>query len=199
MSNYIAKQTVVKNRPMGYGSSQGGIYAPVSYDPNNLKVSVPVSTQKLTGSGMRGKGIGAEIIGSMAGVAGGVGGAWVSGGNPYIVAGASTAVGGVAKSIAEMIGLGQKGGATIPQAYINFVDRLIRDGKTFSQIKSSIMNFELSPELKSKLSKAVSSLLRSMSGQGKKKMVRTKVMIGMGSDPMTIMRPNSSSYGLAKF
>ena len=168
----------VKINPSGYSISQGGTYGVVGFDPLNYKVSSISSnntsgsslsggngglyrTGSMTGSGtLRGGGLGAEVIGSMAGVVGGVAGAWLSGANPYVIAGSTTAVGGIAKSLAEMIGLGHmKGGALIPQKYIDFIDRLISNKKTLAQIKSAIMNFELSSELKAKLSKAVSSLL----------------------------------------
>ena len=198
-------KTVVKNRPSGYSISQGGSYAVAGFDPLNYKVSNP-SGKNMIGSGhsskqMVGNGLIAEIAGSMAGVAGGIAGAYASGGNPYIIAGSSTAVGGSIKSLAEMIGLGHKGMkglGLIPQHYITFVDNLISNKKTFSQIKNAIMNFELSSDLKSKLSRAVGSLLKSMSGSGhmKIKLVRKSKMIkGSGG----VFQPNISAYGLVKF
>lgn len=192
-------KTVVKNKPSGYSSSQGGIYGVVGYDPLNMGVSLPVSTQKLSGNGhmMKGKGLGADILSGIVGTAGGVFSAAYSGSNPYAISVGSTVGSALGKSIGEMIGLG-----VIPQHFIDFVDRLISNGKTMSQIKNSIMKFELSPELKAKLSKAVSSLLRSMSGQGMMKtrvMRKKRMMIGGANDPMSITRPNASTYGLAKF
>ena len=199
-------KTVVKNRPSGYSISQGGSYAVSGFDPLNYKVSNP-SGKNMIGSGhsrdvpsMNGYGLIAEIAGSMAGVAGGIAGAYASGGNPYIIAGSSTAVGGSIKSLAEMIGLGHKGMkglGIIPQHYITFVDNLISNKKTFSQIKNAIMNFELSSDLKSKLSRAVGSLLKSMSGSGhvKMKLVRKSKMLGSGG----VFQPNISAYGLVKF
>ena len=193
-------KTVVKNKPMGYASSQGGTYGTVGYDPLNYKVSNPSGVQMIgNGHSMNGKGLGAEIVGSVGGVLGGIAGSYISGANPFVVAGSSTAVGGVFKSIAEQIGLGNKnGGAIIPQKYIDFVDRLIGNQKSLSEIKTAIMKFELSPELKTRLSKAVSSLLRSMSGSGKVKLMRrksNKIMSGSGG----VFQPNVSAYGLAKF
>ena len=189
-------KTVVKNKPMGYSVSQGGTYGTVGYDPLNYKVSNPSGIQMIgNGHSMNGKGLGAEIVGSVGGVLGGIAGTYISGANPFVVAGASTAVGGVFKSIAEQIGLG---GAIIPQKYIDFVDRLIGNQKSLSEIKTAIMKFELSPELKIRLSKAVSSLLRSMSGSGKVKLMRrksNKMMKGSGG----VFQPNVSAYGLAKF
>ena len=198
-------KTVVKNRPSGYSISQGGSYAVAGFDPLNYKVSNS-SGKNMIGSGhsskqMIGNGIIAEIAGSMAGVAGGIAGAYASGGNPYIIAGASTAVGGSIKSLAEMIGLGHKGMkglGIIPQHFITFVDNLISNKKTFAQIKNAIMNFELSADLKSKLSRAVGSLLKSMSGSGhvKMKLVRkSKMLKGSGG----VFQPNISTYGLVKF
>ena len=196
-------KTVVKNNPSGYSISQGGTYAVVRYDPQNYKVSNP-SGKNMIGSGskqMSKQMTGNGIIAEMAGVAGGLAGAYASGGNPYIIAGASTAVGGSIKSLAEMIGLGHKGMkglGLIPQHYITFVDNLISNKKTFSQIKNAIMNFELSADLKSKLSKAVGSLLKSLSGSGKHtmKLVRkAKMMKGNGG----VFSPNISAYGLVKF
>lgn len=214
-------KTVVKIKPAGYASSQGGTYATVGYDPLNYKVSNPSGVQMVGGAGglyrrgsMTGTGLGAEIIGSVGGVLGGLAGTYISGANPFVVAGASTAVGGVFKSIGEQIGLG-----VIPQRYIDFVDRLINNKKTFAQIKSAIMNFELSSELKNKLSKAVSSLLRGggytkalsvakpkavkqvkLTTRGRKPttakmMARSRTMIGSGG----VFQPNVSNYGLAKF
>jgi hypothetical protein len=228
-------KTVVKNKPSGYASSQGGTYATVGFDPLNYKVSNPSGVQMI-GSGikggagglsgtplyrvgsMTGSGLGADIIGSVGGVLGGIVGTYVSGANPFVIAGASTAVGGVFKSIGEQIGLGHKGGAVIPQKYIDFVDRLIGNQKSLSEIKSAIMKFELSPELKTRLSKAVSSLLRSMSGGAlsvampKVKLIRpraggtrsgSKVKPRMRVGPMSgsggVFQPQVSAYGLAKF
>ena len=186
----------VKINPSGYSISQGGTYGVVGFDPLNYKVSSISSNNSSgtplsggngglyrAGSGLlRGGGLGAEVIGSMAGVVGGVAGAWLSGANPYIVAGSTTAVGGIAKSLAEMIGLGHmKGGGLIPQKYIDFVDRLISNKKTLSQIKNAIMNFELSSELKAKLSKAVSSLLnKGGGGQRGSGIVRSKLTRASG-------------------
>jgi uncharacterized protein YjbI with pentapeptide repeats len=104
-----------------------------------------------------------------------------------------------------MMGLG-----VIPQRYIDFVDRLINNGETMKQIKNAIMKFELSPELKAKLSKAVSSLLNSMSGSGRrnKKMsgaglrgagLRGAGLRGAGLRGAGIFSPNVSAYGLARF
>ena len=207
-------KTVVKIKPAGYASSQGGRYGTVGYDPLNYKVSNPSGVQMVGGAGglynevplrmgsMTGTGLGAEIIGSVGGVLGGLAGSYISGANPFVVAGASTAVGGVFKSIGEQIGLG-----VIPQKYIDFVDRLINNKKTFAQIKLAIMNFELSSELKNKLSKAVSSLLRG-GGYTKVKLItrgrkpttakmmeRNRNMSGSGG----VFQPNVSAYGLAKF
>jgi hypothetical protein len=191
-------KTVVKNKPMGYGSSQGGIYGVVSYDPLNMSVSLPVSTQKTTGN-MNGKGLGADILSGVFGTGGGILSGTYSGLNPYAISVGSTVGSALGKSIGEMIGLG-----IIPQKFIDFVDRLISNGQTRSQIKNAIMKFELSPELKAKLSKAVSSLLNSMSGSG---MIKTKVvrrpkvvrskkrMVGSGG----VFQPNVSAFGLAKF
>jgi hypothetical protein len=197
-------KTVVKNKPSGYSASQGGIYAPVGYDPLNINVSLPVSTQKLSGNGhmMKGYGLGADILSGVVGTAGGIFSAAYSAGNPYAISIGSTVGSALGKSVGELIGLG-----VIPQKFIDFVDRLISNGKTMSQIKSSIMKFELSPELKAKLSRAVSSLLRSMSGEG---MMKTKVvsgdrkrkkrmMTGGASDPMSLTKPNASNYGIVKF
>ena len=178
-------KTIVKIKPSGYSISQGGSYGTIGYDPLNYKVSNPSS------SNLIGAGLGAEIIGSVGGVLGGIAGTYISGGNPFVVAGGSTAVGGVFKSIGEMIGLG-----VIPQKYIDFVDKLIGNQKTFSEIKKAITNFELSQELKTRLSKAVSSLLRNMSGSGKVKLMRrSRTMIGKGG----IFQPNVSAYGLVRF
>jgi len=184
-------KTIVKNKPSGYGSSQGGIYGVVSYDPLNLQVSLPVSSQKSTGN-MNGRGLGAEILSGVVGTAGGILSGTYSGMNPYAISAGSTVGSALGKSIGEMIGLG-----VIPQKFIDFVDRLISNGQTRTQIKNAIMKFELSPELKAKLSKAVSSLLNSMSGSGKMKtkVRRSKKMVGSGG----IFSPNVSAYGLAKF
>jgi hypothetical protein len=64
------------------------------------------------------------------------------------------------------------------------------------------MKFELSPELKTRLSKAVSSLLRSMSGGAKHTLTARpvkrkshKMMTGAGG----VLQPQVSAYGLAKF
>ena len=193
-------KTVVKIRPSGYSVSQGGSYGTVGFDPLNYKVSNPSSANLIGG------GLGAEIIGSVGGVLGGIAGTYVSGANPFVIAGASTAVGGVFKSIGEMIGLGHmKGKGVIPQKYIEFVDRLISNDKTLTEIKKAIMNFELSPELKTRLSKAVSSLLRSMSGNGKKMIKSKKSMNSMKSMKSmkgkggVFITPNISTYGLVKF
>ena len=214
-------KTVVKIKPAGYAASQGGTYGTVGYDPLNYKVSNPSGVQMVGGAGglyrrgsMTGTGLGAEIIGSVGGVLGGLAGTYISGANPFVVAGASTAVGGVFKSIGEQIGLG-----VIPQRYIDFVDRLINNKKTFAQIKSAIMNFELSSDLKSKLSKAVSSLLRG-GGYTKAKAVKQVKLTTRGRKPTTardpsrskmmernrtmsgsggVFQPQVSAYGLAKF
>ena len=189
-------KTIVKNKPNGYGSSSGGIMSPVGYDPLYNGVSLNVGKQQLKGTGII-----AEIAGSMAGVAGGLAAAYTSGGNPYIIAGGSTLASSSVKSLAEMIGLGHKnmkGMGIIPQHFIEFVDRLISNKKTLSQIKSAISNFELSQDLKTKLTKAVSSLLKSMSGNGNMKMKSlraNKMLKGAGG----VYFPNTSSYGLVKF
>lgn len=204
-----SNKTVVKIKPAGYSSSQGGSYGPIGFDPLNYKVSNPSGVQMVGGAGglyrvgsmtgtghkMNGYGLGAEIVGSVGGVLGGLAGTYISGANPFVIAGASTAVGGVFKSIAEQIGLG-----IIPQFYIDFVDRLIGNQKTLSEIKSAIMKFELSSELKTRLSKAVSSLLKSMSGgAGSNKKSNRKVKRRMIKGSGGVFQPNTSDFGLVKF
>ena len=189
------KKTIVKNKPSGYGSSQGGIMVPVGFDPLNNQVSLNYGKQQLSGTGVI-----ADVLGSMAGVAGGLGAAYLSGGNPYIIAGGSTMAGNSVKGVAEMLGLGHKskpmkGSGVIPQYFIDFVDRLIYNKKTFNYIKDAISKFELSPQLKTRLARAASELISGMSGSGVKRVGKKRALTGRGG----VFQPNTSNYGMVKF